>query len=222
MSIATELTRMAQNAASVDAAKTAIASAITAKGGTVGQSDGLEDFPDAIEGIPSGGNNCYFSGTLLLNNVETRDIVIPIDTSNFDNYVFYIWVNRTGKIIDGELVWNQVAEVPGTGKSWFAYAYGISTKTDLFPATPVLYFNTGEMNASKRPANQANTSYWIKNVNNGGIDGHIIPSKVTGGLRLLQNNPSYFFCFNGFAVEYNYRVWGICGSGVKWQAPQGG
>lgn len=222
MSLSPYVERIAEATQSIQAAKTAIASAITAKGGAVRTSDGFEDFSSAIAEIPDGGNNCYFSGTLLLNNVETRDIVIPIDTSNFDNYVFYIWVNRTGKIIDGELVWNQVAEVPGTGKNWFAYAYGISTKTDLFPATPVLYFNTGAMNASKQPSNQAGTSYWIKNVNNGGTAGHIVPSKVTGGLRLFQNNPDYFFCLDGFAVEYNYRVWGICGSGVKWQAPQGG
>lgn len=57
MSISTELTRMAQNAASVAAAKAAIASAITSKGGTVGASDGLLDFPDAIVAIPGGGDD---------------------------------------------------------------------------------------------------------------------------------------------------------------------
>lgn len=59
MSISTELTRAAQNAASVNAAKAAIASAITAKGGTVGQSDGLENFPAAIAGIPSENENRF-------------------------------------------------------------------------------------------------------------------------------------------------------------------
>ena len=44
-----------ENVNRVKAAKTAIASAITAKGGTVGANDGLEDFATDIGTIPSGG-----------------------------------------------------------------------------------------------------------------------------------------------------------------------
>lgn len=70
MSIATELTRAAQNAASVNAAKTAIASAITAKGGTVGTSDGLADFPAAIAAIPSGGGATEWGSYKTIHVIE--------------------------------------------------------------------------------------------------------------------------------------------------------
>lgn len=45
-----------ENVNRVKAAKTAIANAITAKGGTVGANDGLEDFASDIASIPSGGH----------------------------------------------------------------------------------------------------------------------------------------------------------------------
>ena len=44
-----------ENVNRVKAAKTAIANAITAKGGTVSSGDGLEDFASDIASIPSGG-----------------------------------------------------------------------------------------------------------------------------------------------------------------------
>lgn len=55
MSIATELTRLNTNKEALTTAKTAIASAITTKGGTVTSGDGFEDFATDIASIPSGG-----------------------------------------------------------------------------------------------------------------------------------------------------------------------
>lgn len=55
MSLSPYVERIAEATQGIQAAKAAIASAITAKGGTVGTSDGLADFPAAIAGIPSGG-----------------------------------------------------------------------------------------------------------------------------------------------------------------------
>ena len=46
---------IAENLARLQAAKTAIANAITAKGGTVGSGDGLEEFPTDISTISTGG-----------------------------------------------------------------------------------------------------------------------------------------------------------------------
>jgi len=45
---------IAENLARLQAAKTAIANAITAKGGTVGSGDGLEEFPTDISTISTG------------------------------------------------------------------------------------------------------------------------------------------------------------------------
>lgn len=53
-----------ENVNRVKAAKTAIANAITAKGGTVGANDGLEDFASDIGTIPSGGGSA----------VEAKDV----------------------------------------------------------------------------------------------------------------------------------------------------
>lgn len=49
-----------ENVNRVKAAKTAIGNAITAKGGTVGANDGLEDFASDIATIPSGGGGANF------------------------------------------------------------------------------------------------------------------------------------------------------------------
>ena len=48
---------IAQNLARLQTARTAIANAITAKGGTVNNGDGFEQFPADIASIPSGGGN---------------------------------------------------------------------------------------------------------------------------------------------------------------------
>lgn len=89
MSVDTELTRAAQNAASVDAAKSAIASAITAKGGTVGASDGLENFPAAIAGIPSGGTTLYWqtsANSAARGHIYIADMVLPDSLTASDGY----------------------------------------------------------------------------------------------------------------------------------------
>lgn len=98
MSISTELTRMAQNAASVSAAKTSIAAAITAKGGTVGASDGLEDFAAAIAGIPSGGRPVLPTGYTALKYLQSTgtqniDIGIPPDNDTVIDVTFLRMTN---------------------------------------------------------------------------------------------------------------------------------
>lgn len=82
-----------ENVNRVKAAKTAIANAITAKGGTVGANDGLEDFASDIGTIPSGGG-VEFSNTpnvfTLATNIQNLDAVLPngitsINTSAFQD-----------------------------------------------------------------------------------------------------------------------------------------
>lgn len=63
----------------VKAAKTAIGSAITAKGGTVGANDGLEDFASDIATIPSGGVEFADTNSFtLLKNIRNLDVVTPL------------------------------------------------------------------------------------------------------------------------------------------------
>ena len=70
-----------ENVNRVKAAKTAIGNAITAKGGTVGANDGLEEFASDIATIPSGGGGVEFSNTPkafhLMRNIKNLDVVIP-------------------------------------------------------------------------------------------------------------------------------------------------
>lgn len=68
-----------ENVNRVKAAKTAIGNAITAKGGTVGANDGLEDFAADVATIPSGGVEFSNSPTsfTLLKNITNLDVIVP-------------------------------------------------------------------------------------------------------------------------------------------------
>ena len=75
-------------------AKSDIAEAITAKGGTVNYGDGFEDFPDDIASIPSGGSE----DTVL--NYTTRPVSIFTTTwnaktweGNMPLYGKYVWTD---------------------------------------------------------------------------------------------------------------------------------
>lgn len=82
-----------ENVNRVKAAKTAIANAITAKGGTVGANDGLEDFAADIATIPSGGGeyNAEFGNTPTefgMRNIVSVNIpngITSIGSSAFSN-----------------------------------------------------------------------------------------------------------------------------------------
>ena len=67
-----------ENVNRVKAAKTAIANAITAKGGTVSSGDGLEDFASDIGTIPSGG-----SGKNLIYDINCKPLTTSISTIGF-------------------------------------------------------------------------------------------------------------------------------------------
>lgn len=68
-----------ENVNRVKAAKTAIGNAITAKGGTVGANDGLEEFASDIATIPSGGVEFSNSPAAfsVMQNIRNLDVVIP-------------------------------------------------------------------------------------------------------------------------------------------------
>lgn len=103
---------IAQNLARLQAARTAIATAITAKGGTVTVGDGLEDFPADIATIPSGGGtvrsgiiiansnisnlsgNVYrignivfgsFSGDVSLSNIKNKTVSVMVTDLGYDS-----------------------------------------------------------------------------------------------------------------------------------------
>ena len=81
-----------ENVNRVKAAKTAIANAITAKGGTVSSGDGLEDFASDIASIPSGGG-----GSDLIDLIE-RDIAsinIPDTTTQIGAHAFHSCLSLT-------------------------------------------------------------------------------------------------------------------------------
>lgn len=79
-----------ENVNRVKVAKTAIGAAITAKGGTVGANDGLEEFAADIATIPSGGVEFSNSPTTfsLVKNIRNLDLVIPNGCTEIDSYAF--------------------------------------------------------------------------------------------------------------------------------------
>ena len=80
MSIATSLQRL-------QAAKTAITNAIIAKGGTVTQGDGYEDFPSDIATIPQGGGQT----DRIVKRLTGEDIgdITSTASGNIIEYAFY-------------------------------------------------------------------------------------------------------------------------------------
>lgn len=79
-----------ENVNRVKAAKTAIGNAITAKGGTVGANDGLEDFAADIATIPSGGvefSNSPINFSLTA-NIDNLDAIVPDGCTSIESDAF--------------------------------------------------------------------------------------------------------------------------------------
>lgn len=108
-----------ENVNRVKAAKTAIGNAITAKGGTVGANDGLEDFASDIASIPSGGG----SSGLSLNLKCT-----PITTSNRNaSFVNKTWIGLTN--FNKENIWTDGENIYHTSGSSNQYALDRQSST---------------------------------------------------------------------------------------------
>lgn len=98
----------------VKAAKTAIATAITAQGGTVGAADGLEEFASDIATIPS-----YKSTLTDLIERDITSIDIPDNVTRIGNYIFYACTDLTSITIPGS--------VTSIGSSAFSGCTGLTT-----------------------------------------------------------------------------------------------
>lgn len=78
---------IAENLARLTAARTDIADAIIAKGGTVTAGDGFEEFPADIATIPSGGVEFSATPTVftLLTNISNLNAIIPNGVTSIGN-----------------------------------------------------------------------------------------------------------------------------------------
>ena len=84
---------IADNLQRLTQAKSDIADAITAKGGTVNEGDGFEEFSADIASIPSGGGGTFENISAKIackTNVDCQNTSIPIDTSYFETFS---WTN---------------------------------------------------------------------------------------------------------------------------------
>ena len=81
-----------ENVNRIKAAKTAIGAAITAKGGTVGANDGLEDFASDIASIPSGGGDydveVVNSPASFSWATNVKKAILPDGITALNNYLF--------------------------------------------------------------------------------------------------------------------------------------
>ena len=93
-------------------AKNDIADAIVAKGGTVNEGDGLEEFPAAINTIPSGGGERYFKSNV---NVTTAPNATVVATRVSFPVKVYAPVGASINITDGYSVFTSVGAGEETG-----------------------------------------------------------------------------------------------------------
>lgn len=204
MSVDTELTRMAQNAASVNAAKSAIASAITAKGGTVGASDGLEDFSAAIAALPSGGGVSVrkWEGDIEYVNQTVDSAVIPIDTTGYDYVAVNLRIIETGVVSEGVV---QYDEEP---RAWASSAVIFAYNGNNFPDPNVKILRDATNYTSNTPDNCSYLhtvagSNFSKNSIIGGI------SATGGGIVLASQNSGRKFARAGYYYKFHYTAYGI-------------
>lgn len=88
---------IAENLTRLQNAKTAIGNAITAKGGTVGANDGLEDFATDIATIPSGG------GDYIVRILDTYNNVSAIANGSIANSTIYNNIRRCNVADNGTI-----------------------------------------------------------------------------------------------------------------------
>ena len=105
MSIATNLQRLVT-------AKSDIADAITAKGGTVNQGDGFEEFPADIATIPEGGID-FFNVRCVLRAIprpKTIDLTVSYD---IDSIMAVSWVTSGSSItnLNGADIWSDGSNI---------------------------------------------------------------------------------------------------------------
>lgn len=138
-----------ENVNRVKAAKTAIANAITAKGGTVGANDGLEDFASDIATIPSGGVEFSNSPTSfsLVRNIINLDVIVPNGCTEIASGAFR---HCTGL---------KTIEIPNSVDNIYAQAFEGCTNLET------IYINKDENTITGSPWGAPNTTQIIWRTN---------------------------------------------------------
>lgn len=157
-----------ENVNRVKAAKTAIGNAITAKGGTVGVNDGLEDFAADIASIPSGGVEFSNSPTsfTLLRNIRNLDVIVPHGCVYIDNDAFADCtglksieipdsVKSVGVRAFSSCTGLKSIEIPNTVDNIYAYAFSGCTNLET------IYINKEENTITGSPWGAPNTTQII-------------------------------------------------------------
>ena len=117
------MSTLEQNLTRLQTAKTAIANAITAKGGTVNQGDGFEDFPDDISSIPSGSSSIDPGTCLTFKGTASFTLKTKNTSKNWYGTLQYskdgsTWSTWDGSAISSSSTSPYVLYLRGTGNTY--------------------------------------------------------------------------------------------------------
>lgn len=190
----------------LDACLDAEADAIRAKTG--GSADipfdfaNNKGFADAIAAIPSGGGTVY-TGTVELTNVTARELIIPVDVSNAEEFEVLAYCDRTGTVSGGVVTYDDeptcAEDYSSTSNAFAWYIAGTEIRS-----TKNMKRDASNYTTQNRP-NNASYCYMHRG-NNGGVAGLIVDPVYNNQIKLGTGNAGRRYCLEGLYARFAYTV----------------
>lgn len=151
-----------------------------------------------------GGGVQKYSGVVELVNVNTSELVIPVDLSEAEAYEIVVYADRTGTIVNGEVVYDDVPTVSSE------YTGGNNSFAWYMETTEPREAKTMRRDESNNTtlSHPYNCSYcFIYRGNNGSQVGINNYNPVSGSqIRLNTENAGRRYCKEGLYVRFSYHV----------------
>lgn len=155
---------------------------------------------EVVVDVPSGGGHVY-TGTIELQNENVDNLIIPVDISN-GSAVVVAYVDRTGTIVDGNVVYDDEPIMPAsTGANntmiWYTSAIKQCDNKNMKR-------DASNYTLTKRPNNM---SYCYAYFGNNGTAINLDVSIVSGtNIRLPAMNGTRRWCKSGYYARWAYTV----------------
>lgn len=141
----------------------------------------------------------YATGTIILQNENKSDVIIPVDITGYTIAVFQTTLIKTSIISNGEVTYDDTPTLHFTQAAGSWHALG---------------------GTRKRTANAYQGNSQSATISNGGYAAGSASLNLTAyyansstvnsnGIKIITNNASRYFCKTGYYAEYEYKVWWI-------------